>query len=73
MGKMPESTLYMRSCKQCPYFETKIAVLGLGKVGTLVATLLHESGFEVTGIDTAAKKQKFKTENQSTSRRFNLN
>jgi len=39
----------------------KIAVLGLGKVGTLVATLLHESGFEVTGIDTAAKKQKFKT------------
>ncbi len=39
----------------------KIAVLGLGKVGILVATLLHESGFEVTGIDTTAKKQKFKT------------
>ncbi|MDA0782069.1 MAG: saccharopine dehydrogenase C-terminal domain-containing protein [Rickettsiales bacterium] len=38
-----------------------IVVLGLGKVGTLVATLLHESGFEVTGIDMAAKKQKFKT------------
>ena len=29
-----------------------IAVLGLGKVGTLAATLLHESGFKVTGIDT---------------------
>lgn len=29
----------------------KIAVLGLGKVGSLVATLLEESGFEVTGID----------------------
>lgn len=39
----------------------KIVVLGLGKVGTLVATLLHETGFDVTGIDTAAKKQKFKT------------
>ncbi|HEX7200322.1 MAG TPA: hypothetical protein VF213_12635, partial [Dongiaceae bacterium] len=30
---------------------TKIAVLGLGKVGTLAATLLREGGFEVTGID----------------------
>lgn len=29
----------------------KIAVLGLGKVGTLAAELLHRSGFEVTGID----------------------
>ncbi len=29
----------------------KIAVLGLGKVGTLAARLLHESGFEVTGHD----------------------
>lgn len=29
----------------------KIAVLGLGKVGALAATLLHESGFDVTGID----------------------
>jgi len=28
-----------------------IAVLGLGKVGTLAATLLHQSGFNVTGID----------------------
>ena len=33
----------------------KIAVLGLGKVGTLAAELLHGSGFEVTGIDTAAR------------------
>ncbi len=31
---------------------SKIAVLGLGKVGALAARLLHASGFEVTGIDT---------------------
>jgi saccharopine dehydrogenase-like NADP-dependent oxidoreductase len=30
---------------------SRIAVLGLGKVGTLAATLLGESGFEVTGLD----------------------
>lgn len=29
----------------------KITVLGLGKVGTLVATLLNNSGFKVTGVD----------------------
>lgn len=29
----------------------RIAVLGLGKVGTLAATLLQETGFDVTGID----------------------
>lgn len=29
----------------------KIAVIGLGKVGRLAATLLHEGGFEVTGVD----------------------
>ena len=34
---------------------TKIAVLGLGKVGTLAATLLREGGFEVTGIDARAR------------------
>ncbi|WP_353330318.1 saccharopine dehydrogenase C-terminal domain-containing protein, partial [Phaeobacter sp. NW0010-22] len=34
----------------------KIAVLGLGKVGTLAAELLHASGFEVTGIDQVAPK-----------------
>jgi len=28
-----------------------VFVLGLGKVGSLVATLLHETGFEVTGAD----------------------
>lgn len=38
-----------------------IAVLGLGKVGTLVATLLHETKFSVTGIDSSLQKQKFKT------------
>lgn len=30
-----------------------IAVLGLGKVGTLAAELLHEAGFEVRGFDAA--------------------
>jgi saccharopine dehydrogenase-like NADP-dependent oxidoreductase len=30
---------------------TKIAVLGLGKVGLLAANLLHEQGFAVTGCD----------------------
>lgn len=29
----------------------KVLVLGLGKVGRLVATLLHESAFQVTGVD----------------------
>ena len=28
-----------------------VLVLGLGKVGSLVATLLHETGFHVTGAD----------------------
>jgi len=28
-----------------------VYVLGLGKVGSLVATLLHETGFDVTGAD----------------------
>jgi len=29
----------------------RVAVLGLGKVGLLAATLLHDAGFEVVGID----------------------
>ncbi len=29
----------------------KVAVLGLGKVGALACTLLHDSGFDVTGFD----------------------
>jgi saccharopine dehydrogenase-like NADP-dependent oxidoreductase len=29
----------------------KIAVLGLGRVGTLAAKLLHEGGFDVNGVD----------------------
>ncbi|XAT59837.1 L-lysine dehydrogenase [Rhodobacteraceae bacterium Araon29] len=37
----------------------KIAVLGLGKVGTLAAELLHDSGFTVTGIDIVPSKQSF--------------
>jgi saccharopine dehydrogenase-like NADP-dependent oxidoreductase len=36
-------------------FET-IAVLGLGKVGTLAAILLHEGGFKVTGVDVRAPR-----------------
>jgi saccharopine dehydrogenase-like NADP-dependent oxidoreductase len=35
----------------------KIAVLGLGKVGQLAATLLHEGGFGVTGVDAWAPAQ----------------
>lgn len=33
----------------------KIAVIGLGKVGRLVAKLLHRTGFQVTGYDMAEK------------------
>lgn len=29
----------------------RIVILGLGKVGKLAATLLHEAGFEATGVD----------------------
>ena len=36
----------------------RIAVLGLGKVGTLAATLLHETGFEVTGFDVRTLRRK---------------
>lgn len=34
----------------------KVVVLGLGKVGALVATLLDEAGFKVTGIDATPRK-----------------
>ncbi|NKB58400.1 MAG: L-lysine dehydrogenase [Alphaproteobacteria bacterium] len=34
----------------------KIAVLGLGKVGTLAATLLHDADFDVTGFDSVKPK-----------------
>lgn len=40
---------------------TKIAVLGLGKVGHLAAELLVDSGFEVTGIDARPLKAPFAT------------
>lgn len=33
----------------------RVVVLGLGKVGSLVATLLKDSGFEVRGLDAAAR------------------
>ena len=36
----------------------KIAVLGLGKVGKLAATLLHEAGFDVTGFDVNVAQKK---------------
>jgi saccharopine dehydrogenase-like NADP-dependent oxidoreductase len=35
-----------------------IAVLGLGKVGTLAARLLHVSGFKVTGFDQQSPREK---------------
>ncbi len=37
----------------------KIAVLGLGKVGSLAAKLLRQSGFDVTGIDTRPAQEPF--------------
>ena len=36
----------------------RIAVLGLGRVGTLAATLLHETGFEVVGFDARKLRRK---------------
>lgn len=33
-----------------------VLVIGLGQVGTLVATLLHENGFQVTGMDARTLK-----------------
>lgn len=40
----------------------RVLVLGLGKVGSLVATLLKESDFEVTGVDAAPRPElPFKT------------
>src|SRR5262245_65534875 len=35
---------------------SRIAVLGLGKVGSLAATLLHESGFKVSAFDMKAPR-----------------
>ena len=45
----------------------RIAVLGLGRVGSLAATLLHETGFDVVGFDARKlrRKHKFKVEQQS--------
>ena len=40
---------------------SKVAVLGLGKVGHLAAELLIESGFEVTGIDARETNSTFPT------------
>lgn len=40
---------------------SKIAVLGLGKVGHLAAELLHEAGFDVTGIDSRKHSAGFDT------------
>ncbi len=37
----------------------KIAVLGLGKVGALAARLLHDTGFEVIGVDAQAPSESF--------------
>ena len=45
----------------------RVAVLGLGRVGKLAATLLHETGFEVTGFDVRTLRHKvpFKVEQKS--------
>ena len=34
----------------------KVLVVGIGKVGSLVGTILHEAGFAVTGLDAATRK-----------------
>lgn len=36
---------------------SSVLVMGMGKVGTLVATLLRESGFDVTGMDCAERPE----------------
>ena len=33
----------------------KVLVVGIGKVGSLVGTILHENGFSVTGLDAATR------------------
>ena len=33
-----------------------VAILGLGKVGTLAGELLHEAGFTVSGLDSRARE-----------------
>jgi saccharopine dehydrogenase (NAD+, L-lysine-forming) len=45
----------------------RVAVLGLGKVGTLAAVLLHESGLDVTGFDVHAPQDElsFRVEQKS--------
>jgi len=45
----------------------RVAVLGLGRVGSLAATLLHETGFEVVGFDARKLRRKlpFKVEQKS--------
>ena len=39
-----------------------VLVIGLGKVGLLVATLLDREGFDVTGLDRRPGRRKFKTQ-----------
>ena len=45
----------------------RVAVLGLGRVGTLAAVLLHETGFDVTGFDVDAPRDElpFRVEHKS--------
>lgn len=51
----------------------KIVVLGLGKVGSLVATLLHNTGFEVLGVDQGMKqKYRFKTQSVDVTKKDTL-
>ncbi|MDH3642595.1 MAG: saccharopine dehydrogenase NADP-binding domain-containing protein [Gammaproteobacteria bacterium] len=53
---------------------SNIAVLGLGAVGELAATLLHDTGFKVTGVDTQFPDRKlpFATAKASASERAEL-
>ena len=50
-----------------------ILVLGLGRVGVLVATLLHESGYTVTGLDAKLTEEfPFETKETDLSRAENV-
>ena len=51
-----------------------ILVIGLGKVGRLVATLLHQHGYRVTGLDSGRqKKQAFAVVRASVTQKKILN
>ena len=68
----PKTGLKQKETVVAPGIES-ILVIGLGKVGTLVATLLHESGFKVLGWDSnAADNPLFPVHQGDVSRKASL-